>query len=159
MALRRQPDSQETLKDLQEIAPMTKTVTCLFDSEQHATAAARELEGVGIAPGDCEIWSTPHNLDSVLEDGGVAYATAHAYVDGVIRGGTVLIVTCDDGKVATVVDILDREDIPVTGATERPEEPASPAGAEVEAARAAEPETVGQGRVRVHVRKEPRSPE
>jgi hypothetical protein len=143
---------------LQEIAPMTKTVTCLFDSEQHARAAAKELEGVGIAPGDCEIWSTPHNLDSVLEDGGVAYATAHAYVDGVIRGGTVLIVTCDDGEVAAVVDILNREGTPITEAEERAEEPAPPVGAEPEAARAAEPETAGPGRVHVHVRTEPRAP-
>jgi hypothetical protein len=142
---------------LQEIAPMTKTVTCLFDSEQHAKAAARELEGVGIAPGDCEIWSTPHNLDSVLEDGGVGYATAHAYVDGVIRGGTVLIVTCNDDDVAKAAAILDREGIPITGAMERAEEPAPPV-AEAEAARAAEPEAERQGRVHVHVRTEPRPP-
>ena len=70
---------------------MTKTVTCLFDSEQHATDAVEDLGRVGIAPGDCEIWSTPHNLNSMLEDGGIGYATAHAYVEGVIRGGTVLI--------------------------------------------------------------------
>jgi hypothetical protein len=143
---------------LQEIAPMTKTVTCLFDSEQHAIAAARELEGVGIAPRDCEIWSTPHNLDSVLEDGGVGYATAHAYVDGVIRGGTVLIVTCEDGEVAKIVDILDREGIPIPGAMERGEQPAPPLGAEAETARPVEPETAGRGRVRVYVRTEPRAP-
>jgi hypothetical protein len=143
---------------LQEIAPMTKTVTCLFDSEQHATAVARELERVGIAPGDCEIWSTPHNLDSVLEDGGVSYATAHAYVDAVISGGTVLIVTCGDDEVAKVVEILDREGIPITKATEEAEEAAPPVGAELEAARAAETETAGQGRVHIHVRTEPRAP-
>ena len=137
---------------------MTKTVTCLFDSEQHATDAVRDLERVGIAPSDCELWSTPHNLNSMLEDGGVGHATAHAYVEGVIRGGTVLIVTCDDDEVAKVVDILDREGIPIAGAMEQAEGSAPPVGAEAEAASAAEPETVGQGRVRVHVRTEPRAP-
>ena len=137
---------------------MTKTVTCLFDSEQHATAAAKDLEEVGIAPGDCDIWSTPHNLDSMLEDGGVGHATANAYVEGVIQGGTVLIVTCDDDAVAKVVDILDREGIPIPGAMERAEGAAPSVAAEAEAASPSEPESVGQGRVHVHVRTEPRAP-
>jgi hypothetical protein len=88
---------------------MTETVTALFPSEQHAAAAASRLEQAGIARDRVDVWSTPHNLAPLLEDGGLSRADANAYTEGVIRGGTVVIVTCDQTELDTVVGILDQE--------------------------------------------------
>ena len=88
---------------------MTKTVTSLFHSEQHATAAASRLEQDGVRRDRIDIWSTPHNLAPFLEDEGVSRADAQAFTEGVVRGGAVIIVTCDDAEVGQVVRVLNRE--------------------------------------------------
>ncbi|MEZ0170672.1 hypothetical protein [Microvirga sp. TS319] len=88
---------------------MTKTVTALFHSEPHATAAANHLEQAGISRDAIAIWSTPHNLASFLEDEGLSRADAHAYAEGVLRGGSLVIVKSDD--VDRVVSILDQEGV------------------------------------------------
>ncbi|PVE21783.1 hypothetical protein DC522_24805 [Microvirga sp. KLBC 81] len=90
---------------------MTKTVTSLFHSEQHAMEAARRLEQAGI-PGDrIDIWSTPHNLAPLLEDAGVSRSDAYAYVEGVLRGGSIVIVSCADHEAGRVGGILDHEGV------------------------------------------------
>jgi hypothetical protein len=96
---------------LQEIDPMTKIVTSLFHTERHAIAAADRLEQAGIPRDAVDIWSTPHNLAPLLEDDGVPRADAYAYVEGVIRGGSVILVTCDDAMVDRIVGILDQEGV------------------------------------------------
>jgi len=90
---------------------MTKTVTSLFHSEQHANDAASRLKQAGVPANAIDIWTTPHNLAPLLEDLGVSRTDAHAYAEGVIRGGTVVIVKCDASEVGTVVDILDQEGV------------------------------------------------
>jgi predicted nucleic acid-binding protein len=90
---------------------MMKTVTSLFQSEQHAVAAVSHLEQAGIQKTRIDIWSTPHNLAPLLEDSGVSRSDAAAYVEGVIRGGTLIIVSCTDGEVGEAVRILDREGV------------------------------------------------
>ena len=89
---------------------MTRFVTALFLSEAHATAAMNRLEQAGIRRDDIDIWSTPHNLASFLEDEGVSRADAYAYAEGVRRGGSLVIVKCD-GEIDRVVSILDQEGI------------------------------------------------
>jgi len=87
---------------------MTETVTALFESEERAAEAASRLEQAGI-PGDrVDIWSTPHNLPALLEYGGLSRSDANAYTEAVIRGGTVVIVTCEEAEIDTVVGILDQ---------------------------------------------------
>lgn len=90
---------------------MTKTVTALFHSEQHAAAAASHLEQAGIPRDRIDIWSTPHNLAPLLEDKGVSRSDAYAYVEGVIRGGFVIIVSCANDRVDQVISILDQEGV------------------------------------------------
>ncbi|HZH51456.1 MAG TPA: hypothetical protein VEZ16_06185 [Microvirga sp.] len=90
---------------------MTKTVTSLFESERHATEAAGRVEQAGIPRDRIDIWSTPHNLAPLLEDLGVSRADAYAYAEGVLRGGSVVIVKCDDVEVGRVVGILDHENV------------------------------------------------
>lgn len=86
---------------------MTKTVTSLFHNEQQAAAAAQRLEQAGIPKGEIDIWSAPINLAPLLEDAGVSRSDAHTYVEGVLRGGSVIIVRCADDEVGKVVGILD----------------------------------------------------
>ena len=88
-----------------------KTVTSLFHSELHAIAAAKRLEETGIPRDRIDIWSTPHNLPPLLEDLGVSRADSYAYAEGVIRGGSVVIVKCDEAQVDKVVAILDQEGV------------------------------------------------
>jgi len=90
---------------------MTKTVTSLFHSVRHAETAARRLEQAGVPKHEIDIWSEPINLAPLLEDGGVSRADAQAYVEGVLRGGTVVIVSCADDRVGEVVRILDDEGV------------------------------------------------
>lgn len=90
---------------------MMKTVTSLFQSEQHAAAAVSHLEQAGIRKARIDTWSTPHNLAPLLEDEGVSRSDADAYVEGVIRGGTLVIVRCTDDEVDEAVRILDREGV------------------------------------------------
>ncbi len=90
---------------------MTKTVTSLFQTEQHATDAATRLEQAGIPKTAIDIWSTPHNLAPLLEDEGLSRHDAYAYAEGVIRGGSVIIVKCDEPEVAKIVGILDQEGV------------------------------------------------
>lgn len=88
---------------------MTKTVTSLFHNGQHAATAASRLEQAGIPRDGIDIWSVPINLAPVLEDAGVPHSDAQAYVEGVRRGGSVIIVSCSDDAVDEVVRILDDE--------------------------------------------------
>jgi hypothetical protein len=94
---------------LQEIDPMTKTVTSLFHSGRHAETAASRLVQAGIPRDGIDIWSVPINLAPVLEDAGVSRSDTQAYVEGVLHGGSVVIVSCADGEVERVVRILDDE--------------------------------------------------
>jgi len=88
---------------------MTKTITSLFHSGQHAATAASRLEQAGIPRSNIDIWSAPINLAPLLEDAGVSRADAHAYAEGVRYGGSVIIVTCADEEADRVVRILDDE--------------------------------------------------
>lgn len=90
---------------------MTKTVTSLFHSAQHAADAANRLAQAGIPRDAIDIWSTPHNLAPLLEDLGVSRADAYAYAEGVARGGSVVIVKCNGEAVGRVVGILDQEGV------------------------------------------------
>ncbi len=90
---------------------MTKTVTSLFHSAQHAEDAANRLAQAGIPRDAIDIWSTPHNLAPLLEDLGVSRTDAHAYAEGVLRGGSVVIVKCDGAAVRQAVEILDQEGV------------------------------------------------
>lgn len=127
---------------------MTKTVTSLFHSERHAATAADRLAQAGIPRERIDIWSTPHNLAPLLEDSGVPRSDAYAYVEGVTRGGTVVIVSCTDDEVARVVEILDHE-----GVLDLDEERTSWRSEGWEEQAAGQPDEADHGRFRIHPRK------
>lgn len=108
-----------------------KTITSLFHSGQHAATAASRLEQAGIPKDGIDIWSVPINLAPVLGDAGVSRADTQTYVEGVLQGGSVIIVSCADDEVDRVVHILDDEGMldldeqRTSGASDISEEPTS----------------------------------
>jgi hypothetical protein len=91
---------------------MSKTVTCLYQDEQKASEIVSRLEQAGISRGDISFYSTASdNLIDDLEDDGVPRSDAHAYAEGVRRGGSLVAVECDEDEVDRVVGILDDEGI------------------------------------------------
>ena len=91
---------------------MSKTVTCLYQDQQKASKIVSRLEQAGISRGDISFYSTPSdNLIDDLENDGVPRTDAHAYAEGVRRGGSLVAVECDEDEVDRVVGILDGEGI------------------------------------------------
>jgi uncharacterized protein (TIGR02271 family) len=91
---------------------MSKTITCLYQDQQKASEIVSRLEEAGIARGDISFYSTPSdNLIDDLENDGLPRTDAHAYAEGVRRGGSLVAVECDDDEVDRVIDILDDDGI------------------------------------------------
>jgi uncharacterized protein (TIGR02271 family) len=91
---------------------MSKTVTCLYQDQQKASEIVSRLEQAGMSRGDISFYSTPSdNLIDDLENDGVPRTDAHAYAEGVRRGGSLVAVECDDDEVDRVIDILDDDGI------------------------------------------------
>ena len=91
---------------------MSKTVTCLYQDQQKAAAIVSRLEQAGISRGDISFYSTPSDdLIDDLENDGVPRTDAHAYAEGVRRGGSLVAVECDDDEVDQVIDILDDDGV------------------------------------------------
>jgi len=91
---------------------MSKTVTCLYQDQQKASEIVSRLEQAGLSRGDISFYSTPSdNLIDDLENDGVPRSDAHAYAEGVRRGGSLVAVECDDDEVDRVIDILDDDGV------------------------------------------------
>jgi uncharacterized protein (TIGR02271 family) len=91
---------------------MSKTVTCLYQDQQKASEIVSRLEQAGISRGDISFYSTfSDDLIDDLENDGVPRSDAHAYAEGVRRGGSLVAVECDDDEVERVVDILDDDGV------------------------------------------------
>jgi uncharacterized protein (TIGR02271 family) len=91
---------------------MTKTVTCLYQDQEKAAAIVSRLEQAGITRGNISFYSTSSdNLIDDLENDGVPRTDAHAYAEGVRRGGSLVAVECDEDEVDRVIGILDDDGI------------------------------------------------
>jgi uncharacterized protein (TIGR02271 family) len=91
---------------------MSKTVTCLYQDQQKASEIVSRLEQAGISRGGINVYSNASdNLISDLENVGVPRSDAHAYAEGVRRGGSVVAVECDEGELNRVIDILDDDGV------------------------------------------------
>jgi uncharacterized protein (TIGR02271 family) len=89
---------------------MAKTVTSLFQDQAKAADIVTRLEQSGIPRTDVSVYTGSEiGLDNNLADFGVPNSDAHAYAEGVRRGGSLVVVKCDDGQVDQVVSILDGE--------------------------------------------------
>jgi len=91
---------------------MSKTVTCLYRDQERAAEIVNRLEQAGISGADVNVYSTASdNLIDDLETAGVPRSDAHAYAEGVRRGGSLVTVECDDDEVDQVLAILDDDGI------------------------------------------------
>jgi uncharacterized protein (TIGR02271 family) len=91
---------------------MSKTVTCLYQDQHKASEIVSLLEQAGISRGGINVYSdASDNLIDDLENAGVPRSDAHAYAEGVRRGGSVVAVECDDDEVDRVIDILDDDGV------------------------------------------------
>src|SRR5919112_2345854 len=90
---------------------MSKTVTSLFHDHSKADAILGRLEQAGISRGNVTIYSgTSGDLTDELSGLGVPSSDAHAYAEGVRRGGSLVAVRCDDTQVDQVIDILEGDE-------------------------------------------------
>ena len=91
---------------------MSKTITCLYQDQEKASAIVSRLEQAGISRGDISFYSTPSDdLIDDLENDGVPRTDAHAYAEGVRRGGSLVAVECDEDEVDRVIGILDDDGV------------------------------------------------
>jgi uncharacterized protein (TIGR02271 family) len=91
---------------------MSKTVTCLYQDQRKASEIVSLLEQAGISRSGINVYSdASDNLIDDLENAGVPRSDAHAYAEGVRRGGSVVAVECDDDEVERVIDILDDDGV------------------------------------------------
>ncbi len=91
---------------------MSKTVTCLYQDQQKASEIVSRLEQAGVSRGGIDVYSdASDNLMNALENAGVPSSDAHAYAEGVRRGGSLVAVQCDDDEVDQVIDILDDDGV------------------------------------------------
>ncbi|MBL0407708.1 YsnF/AvaK domain-containing protein [Microvirga aerilata] len=91
---------------------MSKTVTCLYQDQQKASEIVSRLEQAGISRGGINVYSdASDNLIDDLENAGVPRSDAHAYAEGMRRGGSVVAVECDDDEVDRLIDILDDDGV------------------------------------------------
>jgi uncharacterized protein (TIGR02271 family) len=87
---------------------MTKTVTSLFHDQHQATATVSRLEQAGISRDNISVYTdAAGDLTDELTGFGVPASDAHAYAEGVRRGGSLVTVSCDDDEVDQVVGILE----------------------------------------------------
>ena len=90
---------------------MTKTVTSLFDSHSQADAAISRLEQAGISRSSINVLTgTSADLTDELSRYGVPASDAHAYAEGVRRGGTLVAVSCESDEADRVIDILEGDE-------------------------------------------------
>jgi uncharacterized protein (TIGR02271 family) len=91
---------------------MSKTVTCLYQDQQKAREIVSLLEQAGISRAGINVYSdASDSLIDDLENAGVPRSDAHAYAEGVRRGGSVVAVECDDDEVDRLIDILDDDGV------------------------------------------------
>jgi uncharacterized protein (TIGR02271 family) len=90
---------------------MTKTVTSLFRSQCETDPIVSHLEHAGIRRGSINVYtSVSGDFTDALSTSGVPTSDAHAYAEGVRRGGALVVVSCDNDEVDRVLDILDHHE-------------------------------------------------
>lgn len=88
---------------------MAKTAVALYDSMSEAKKVNEQLITAGFSRSNIQIIGKgDSNSVSTLTKVGLPQSDAEAYVEGVRRGGNLVMVTTDDGKIDSAVDIMDR---------------------------------------------------
>lgn len=88
---------------------MAKTAVALYDSMSEAKKVSDQLTNAGFSRSSIQIIGKgDSNSVSTLTNVGLPQNDAEAYVEGVRRGGNLVMVTTDEGKIDSAVDIMDR---------------------------------------------------
>lgn len=88
---------------------MTKTAVALYDRESEARQVMEELSDSGYNRGNIRMMNKGNGENrSILTNAGLPRSDAEAYVEGVRRGGNVVMITTDDNRIDTAVDIMER---------------------------------------------------
>lgn len=88
---------------------MAKTAVALYDTMNEARQVNEELANAGFDRSSIRIMNTQDgdNIDT-LTNAGLPRNDAEAYVEGIRRGGRLVMITTDDSRIDTAVDIMDR---------------------------------------------------
>lgn len=88
---------------------MAKTAVALYDTKNEAQQVVNELTNVGFSRSSIRTIDD-HEGDTVrtLTSAGLPNSDANAYVEGIRRGGHLVMITTEDDEIDTAVDIMDR---------------------------------------------------
>lgn len=88
---------------------MAKTAVALYDTMNEARQVTDELSNAGFDRSSIRLMSTQDNdtIDT-LTNAGLPRHDAEAYAEGIRRGGRLVMITTDDSRIDTAVDIMDR---------------------------------------------------
>lgn len=88
---------------------MAKTAVALYDTENEAQQVVNELTNVGFNRSSIRlIDDNDSDTITTLTSAGLPRSDADAYVEGIRRGGNLVMLTTEDDKIDTAVDIMDR---------------------------------------------------
>ena len=88
---------------------MAKTAVALYDSKNEAQQVKDELTNAGFSRSSIRMMdSSDSDGTDTLTNAGLPQHDAEAYVEGLRRGGYLVMITTDDDRIDTVVDIMDR---------------------------------------------------
>lgn len=88
---------------------MAKTAVALYDDKNEAQLVKDELTNAGFSRSSIRMMDSgdSHAVDT-LTNAGLPQSDAEAYVEGLRRGGHLVMITTDDDQIDLVVDIMDR---------------------------------------------------
>lgn len=88
---------------------MAKTAVALYDTMNEARQVNEELANAGFDRSTIRIMSTQDgDTINTLTNAGLPRNDAEAYAEGIRRGGRLVMITTDDSRIDTAVDIMDR---------------------------------------------------
>ncbi|MCB0063819.1 MAG: YsnF/AvaK domain-containing protein [Caldilineaceae bacterium] len=88
---------------------MTKTAVALYDTKNDARQVKEELANTGYNRSNIHMMSQGDGENrSLLINSGLPRSDAEAYVEGVRRGGNLVMVTTEDSRIDSAVDIMER---------------------------------------------------
>lgn len=88
---------------------MAKTAVALYDTKNEAQQVVNELTNVGFSRSSIHtIDDQESNTVRTLTSAGLPKSDANAYVEGIRRGGHLVMITTEDDEIDTAVDIMDR---------------------------------------------------
>lgn len=88
---------------------MAKTAVALYDTKQEAQQVQEELTHSGFERNSIQILEdNDSNSQTTLTNAGLPQRDAHAYVEGIRRGGSLVVLTTSDDRIGIAVDIMDR---------------------------------------------------